>query len=138
MLAALMFITIAACGAAPEPVKVASLPIFAGSKPATDAAHLAVVDAMLTEMKKTPNLNVASVEHAAYSVPIDVKWEAVKAFYDPELVKGGFTTDAKLAFAQGPVSGQGWIRGKQMVFIYLVSEPALGDGLLVTVLGTQN
>ena len=99
---------------------------------------MTIMDAMVTEMKKTPNLNAGSVESKAYTVGRDVTWDTVKKFYDGELAKSEWTTDPKIAFSQGTVQGQGWLRGKQLFFVYLLAEPALPDPLLITVLGSQN
>ncbi len=132
-LAAIATVLLAACGAAaPDPVTIDAIPHFSSAKATSNAAYAPIATGMVDALKAIPGFKADSVKSRLETLPTTVGWDEVKKFYEGELTKAGWSSGANYAFSQGNVNGQGWVRGKQVVFVYHVGEKALPDFLLIT------
>ncbi len=110
VLAWILVFVLAACGGL-EPVTMDNIPVFAGAQLTTNADYMTLSDAMMTALKDSGQLKSENLETRIYTAGKSTAWESVQQYYDTELAKANWMTNAKLAYNSPTVHGKGWIRG---------------------------
>ncbi len=84
-------VALTACGGdAPVPTAFSRIPVFSGSKEATNAEMIAMA-ARIYDVTKEDAKDAKNIEYKAYVPPANWEWNAFKSFYRTALEKDGWT-----------------------------------------------
>ncbi len=134
ILAAVVVMVLAACGSSGDPVKSDSIPVYAGAKATTDPAMLQFADTVTKSLKDSLGSKFSDPESKVFTTDKSVKFEDVSGYYDTELTKAGWVSNPALVFNDPNARVKAYIRGTQAVFVLFVSNDALPQNILMTLL----
>jgi hypothetical protein len=116
-----------------EPVSLSSFSLYPGATPAPSGSNF-VADAVMSSIQQSLEDENFTSEVSLYQLPGDATWDAVQAFYAPQLDDDWKPVPELAQTAEG-IDTAGWQRGgsanEQILILGRVADPLSGAAFLL-------
>ncbi len=118
-----------------QPLAIESIPTYSKAQVLTEAKLLELVKDIDAELQSN-NPDIQNIQTKSYTVEKDITWEEIEGYYNEELAKSDWKTDADLVYNDAQTNVRGWIRGKQALIVWYLHDPVLTVNLFGVMLGS--